>query len=220
MIVAFIHRHVSPPEAVGELLFGLIMALTLTLGAGLVGEAEKLTPLELSLALIGCNVAWGIIDAVLYLLGSVFNRNLRIQFVRRLKAAPTRQEALRAIREEFELDDEPVPPGANRTAFDEAVLGLIKPANTDRARLRSSDFASAAVVVLLVSVTALPGVLPLLLVHDPQLGLRLANLVQVCLLFLVGHRWARLSGASPVRTGLVIVVLGVALVLVAVLLGG
>jgi VIT1/CCC1 family predicted Fe2+/Mn2+ transporter len=72
----------------------------------------------------------------------------------------------------------------------------------------------------LVSVTALPGVLPLLVVHDPQLGLRLANVVQICLLFFVGHRWARLSGGNPWRTGLVIMLLAVALVLVALLFGG
>jgi VIT1/CCC1 family predicted Fe2+/Mn2+ transporter len=71
-----------------------------------------------------------------------------------------------------------------------------------------------------VSLTALPGVLPFLLLDDGYLALRVANLLQIVLLFFVGFRWARYTGANPWRAGILIVMLGVALVTVAVLLGG
>jgi VIT1/CCC1 family predicted Fe2+/Mn2+ transporter len=72
----------------------------------------------------------------------------------------------------------------------------------------------------LVSATAIPGVLPLLLLDDGYKTLRIANILRIGLLFLVGYGWAQYSGASPWRTGPMIALLGVGLVLVSVALGG
>ena len=66
----------------------------------------------------------------------------------------------------------------------------------------------------------MPGALPFLVVADNLVALRLANLLQVGLLFAVGFHWARYSGAPPWRTGAAMVALGAALVAVAVALGG
>ena len=71
-----------------------------------------------------------------------------------------------------------------------------------------------------VSLTALPGMLPFLVFRDSHLALSAANLLQVCLLFIVGYCWARHTGSNPWRAGAMIVGLCVALVLVAVTLGG
>jgi len=101
MISSFIHRYLDPADSLGELLFGLIMALTVTLGARLLTKQAELDARELVGAMIGCNVAWGIIDAVLYLIGSVFSRNQRIRLVRKLRSARTEAESMEAIRDEF-----------------------------------------------------------------------------------------------------------------------
>jgi predicted membrane channel-forming protein YqfA (hemolysin III family) len=216
----FLHRYLDPSDTLGELLFGLIMALTLTLGARLLTQASEVHPRELVVALVGCNIAWGVIDSVLYLLGTIFYRNQRRHFVRRLKTAPTDHEALAAIREEYDLDDEPLASDQDRAAFHRTLLEVLKHAKTHRAHLHRQDYLAALLIVVLVSATALPGVVPLLLIEDKAVALRGANLVQVCLLFCIGFVWARHTGANPWRTGLVIVLLGVALVGVAVALGG
>ena len=54
-----IHRYLDPDESLGELLFGLIMALTVTLGVRLLSTPEAMPPHQLAAALVGCNVAWG-----------------------------------------------------------------------------------------------------------------------------------------------------------------
>src|SRR5215468_3711069 len=59
----------------GEILFGLIMTLTFTLGAGLLIGTDEGHSNDLLKATLGCNVAWGIIDAALYLLGLMFDRS-------------------------------------------------------------------------------------------------------------------------------------------------
>ena len=89
-----IHRYLDPDESLGELLFGLIMALTVTLGVRLLGSQDTLKPHELAIALIGCNVAWGIIDGVLYLLGSLFSRGQRNHFIRTLRKVSSQSEAI------------------------------------------------------------------------------------------------------------------------------
>ena len=51
------------------------MTLTFTLGAGLIIEDEgRAGARELLIAVIGCNVAWGIIDGALFLVGQLFDR--------------------------------------------------------------------------------------------------------------------------------------------------
>ena len=95
MSAGFLHRYLDPSETLLEVLFGLIMALTLTAGARLLSERAGHRPAGLAAALVGCNVAWGIIDAAFYLLGARFNRNQRVQFVRKLQAVTDEIAGLR-----------------------------------------------------------------------------------------------------------------------------
>ena len=215
-----IHRYLDPDESLGELLFGLIMALTVTLGVRLLSPEQLSRPQNLAVALIGCNVAWGIIDAALYLLGSVFARNQRVHFMRKLRAMPSEASALQAIREEYGLEDAHLAVEQDVAVFYRAALDLLRHAKVERARLRGKDWLAALMIVFLVAVTAVPGAIPIVLVGDPALALRLANLLQIGLLFVVGYQWARFSGANPWRTGAAIVGFGVSLVGVAIALGG
>jgi hypothetical protein len=215
-----IHRYLDPDESLGELLFGLIMALTVTLGVRLLGSQEAMAPRELAAALVGCNVAWGIIDAALYLLGLLFWRGQRVHFMRKLRTVPSQDRAIEAIREEFGLDDEHLVPEQDLATFYRAALDVLRHARIEHARLRGRDLVAAAMIAVLVAATALPGAIPILLVADGTLAVRLANLLQLCLLFAVGYHWARHVGANPWRTGLSIVGLCLALVAVAIPLGG
>ncbi len=62
--MASLFRTLEPAESLGEIVFGLIMVLTFTLGAAVAGGYER----GLLLAAVGCNVAWGVIDAVLFVM--------------------------------------------------------------------------------------------------------------------------------------------------------
>ena len=220
MSAGFLHRYLDPSETLLEVLFGLIMALTLTAGARLLAESQDIDAAGLAAALVGCNVAWGIIDAVFYLLGTRFNRNRRVQLVHKLRATASEAEAVDIIHEEFGLEGEPSMLEKDRAAFYRSLLQMLRHAGTARARFLRDDFVAAVLIVLLVSATAIPGVLPLLLLDDGYKALRIANILQTCLLFLVGYRWAHHSGANPWQTGLTIALLGAGLVLLAVALGG
>jgi hypothetical protein len=218
---AIVQRYLDPGDALGEVLFGLIMVLSFTVGARFLMTAEEFNSTELVVGAVGCNIAWGVIDAVLFVLGNLFHRSQRTRFYRSLKSAPNEAEALAAVQDEFALEDEPLAIlPEDRARLYEAILTLSAHAAPARARLLRRDFSSAVVVFLLVSATALPGVIPFLLLQDSHLALRVSNTVLILLLFLGGYRWGYYTDAPPWRVGLIVMLLGVAMVLVAVALGG
>src|SRR5262245_56938053 len=218
---SIIHRYLDPGEALGEAMFGLIMALTFAVGARLVTAQHELDTQQLIAAAIGCNVAWGVIDATLYVLGSLFYRSQRAQFFRALKSTRSEAEALAAIQEEFGLEDEPLAiQPEDRARLYQSILALSGHSTLARVRLLPRDFLSALIVFVLVSATALPGVIPFLLLKDSYLALRLANLVLILLLFFVGYWWGHYTDARPWRVGTTVMLLGVSMVFVAVALGG
>jgi len=55
----FVSRYLDPASRLGEILFGLIMVLTVTLTAALTVAEDKAGVRRLLLAAIGSNVAWG-----------------------------------------------------------------------------------------------------------------------------------------------------------------
>lgn len=220
MIVRFVARYLDPSETLLEVLFGLIMALTITVGARLLGERTDVVPMDLALALLGCNVAWGVIDGAFYLLGTLFNRNRRVQFVKRLQGARNEMEALAAVRDEFDLEGEPPMRIEDKANLHASLLQLFQHARPERAQLRAHDWIAALLIVVLVSATAIPGLLPLLLIQDGFVALRVANVLQIALLFFVGYWWAHHSGSNRWRVGMAIALLGTSLVLLAVPLGG
>lgn len=63
----------DPIERTQELLFGLIMVLTFT-GTISVAEADRVEMRHVLAAVVGCNLAWGFVDAVMHLMGAFAER--------------------------------------------------------------------------------------------------------------------------------------------------
>src|SRR6476646_4197035 len=66
-------RVLEPHERISEVLFGLIMVLTFT-GSLSVAEAGREDVRTMLIGALGCNIAWGIIDGVLYLMGCLADK--------------------------------------------------------------------------------------------------------------------------------------------------
>src|SRR5512139_3750849 len=67
-------RVLDPDERIAEVLFGLIMVLTFT-GSLSVAEAGREDVRTMLIGALGCNIAWGIIDGVLYLMGALADKS-------------------------------------------------------------------------------------------------------------------------------------------------
>jgi hypothetical protein len=86
----------DPIERVSEVVFGVLMALSFTgtLSVATAGREEIRTLLFTAL---GCNVAWGLTDAVMYLVGTATERRRKVGLLQRLHEARDKAEAHRLI---------------------------------------------------------------------------------------------------------------------------
>jgi VIT1/CCC1 family predicted Fe2+/Mn2+ transporter len=212
---------IDPSDALAEALFGLIMALSFTIGARLVMGDEGLNAQELVLATLGCNVAWGIIDAVLFLLGVRLQRSNRAGFFEKIKNAHDEASALAAIAAELSIGNEPLRlKSGDHDELHRLILALAKRGSPLNAALSKDDLLGAFIVFVIVAATAVPATIPFLIIADDFLALRVSNLLLIALLYATGHGWARFSAAPPFWVGTALTFLGLALVAVALMLGG
>lgn len=216
----FFAAHLDPGSIFGEILFGLIMVLTFTLGAGIVVEEEPGAIRTLLVAAIGCNLAWGLIDGAMYLLGVLLDRGRRRRMLLALKGVKDEEEALRAIGGEFDGPLAGLTTPEERAALYRRIWAISARAQPEKIRIEREDWLGALASGWLVVLTAFPAVLPFLFMHDPFRALRVSNGILVGLLFFSGFFWARFTGANRWLAGLAMMVVGLVLVQAAILLGG
>jgi hypothetical protein len=89
-------RILEPMDRISEVLFGLIMALTFTLTLGVV-TADTIQVRTMLLAALGCNLAWGIIDAGVFLMARFNQRGRNVMQLRAIRAAADISDAHRII---------------------------------------------------------------------------------------------------------------------------
>ncbi len=210
-------RVLDPMSRVSEVLFGLIMVLTFT-GSLSVATAGRAEVREMLVGALGCNLAWGVIDALLYLMGILAERGEGLLALRGLRRAATPDEGRRIVAESLPPLVASVLEPAQLEAMRERLAQLPEPRGP--AGLEKDDWRGALGVFLLVFLSTLPVAIPFLLVRDAHLALRLSNGVAIALLFVCGVATGRLTGYHPWWTGVAMVVLGSVLVAMTMALGG
>jgi hypothetical protein len=215
------HRWVDPASSLGEVLFGLIMTLTFTLGAGIILEEEgREGARQLLIALIGCNIAWGIIDGAFYLGDQLFERGRLRRLGQVVRGAPDVRSAATAVAGELdELLEGVTTPSERETLYTRIATNVrSRPpvANT----VTKEDLMGAFTSFWLVVIPSLPAAIPFLLIDDARFALRVSNAVLLAILFVCGYWWARYTLARPLLAGFSFLIVGIALVVVAIALGG
>ena len=218
---AFLDKYLDPISSFGEVVFGLIMTLTFTLGAGLMLQEEGPEGArQLLIATIGCNVAWGVIDAALYVVGEIFERGRRRRLVQTIQGAGTAERALPYVAAELDELLEAVTSEPERRQLYERIAERIRGSALPRNRVSKADLLGGLASFLLVFIASLPAALPFLFIQPAHLALRISNALLLAMLFGVGWRWAHYTLARPWAIGLCLMLGGVALVALAIALGG
>jgi VIT family len=207
----------DPVERLSEILFGIIMALTFTgsIHAANAGE-EEIRPLLYGA--IGCNIAWGIVDAVMYVVTDLVERNRSLLLLRSLRSSKSPEHSRAIIAEAL--------PPALAQVLEGAELDQVNrwseriPEPPPRAWVTGESLRAAFAVFLVVSLSTFPLVVPFLFISDPGMALRSSHGIALALLFAIGAAFGRHSGQNPLRMGLGMLAIGVALVFVALALGG
>lgn len=218
---SFAQRYLDPASRLGEILFGLIMVLGATLTAGLTVAEGRPGVRQLLGSALGCNVAWGIIDGVMYVMNRLIERSARTTLVEAILRAPTPDAARDLVRTDLAPSLDSLARPEDQEAICKAIAERLgKGAAATKARVTREDLYGALACFWLVFVSCLPAAAPFLIFDHPRLALRVSNALLLAMLFMVGYTWAGYAHTSRVLTGLAMVVIGLALVGVTILLGG
>lgn len=230
-------RLLEPIDRISEILFGLIMVLTFTGSlrvieadraieavavidgdADGIGAASRLEVRAMLIGALGCNTVWGLIDAVLYLMGSLFEKGRNLTILRTVRRTADPRQAERLIADALPEVVASVLDSTELQSLHEKLRRLPEP--PQRPSLDKNDWLGALGVFLLVFLSTFPVAVPFLFLDDIGLALRLSNTIAIAMLFIAGYAYGRCIRRNPWQIGIVMVLLGCALVGLTMLLGG
>ena len=214
-------RWLDPTSSLGEVMFGLIMTLTFTLGAGIIIDEEgREGARELLIALIGCNIAWGVIDGALYLAGQMFDRGRMRRVGQAVRNAPDEATGAGIIANELDEVVEGALKPEERTALYSRIATNVRAKPPGENKISKADFMGAWVSFWLVVLASLPAAIPFLVWDDARFALRVSNGILLALLFFTGYHWAKPTLGRPWLVGFTFLVIGFGLLEMAIALGG
>ena len=210
-------RVLDPIDRVSEVLFGLIMVLSFT-GSLSVAQAGRDDVRVMLVGALGCNLAWGIIDGIFYLMACLADKGRGLATLQAVRRSKSPQEATRLIAD----------------ALPSVIASIVRPEELEnlhqrlkqlpeppaRAHLRRDDWLGATGVALLVFFSTIPVALPFVFMQSAGPALRVSNAVAIAMLFLCGFSFGHMTGRRPIRIGIAMVVLGAVLVGITIALGG
>jgi hypothetical protein len=205
----------DPIDRFSEISFGLIMALTVTnsLQVASAGQAEIRAML---VAALSCNIGWGIVDGVMFLVTGLAERSRRFTTLQAIHQA-TPGDGPRLL-------DEALPQGVSGHMAPGELKGLWVRVRAvpmpPRPTMGWDDLRAALAVVVLVFLSTCPVLVPFLVVPEPRRALHLSNGVAIVMLFGMGAALGRLTSGRWLRAGLAMVAIGSALVALTMALGG
>jgi len=207
----------DPTDRFSEVVFGVIMAMTFT-GTVSVATSGAQDMRQLLYAAIGCNLGWGVVDAVMYMLTSVAARGWTYRLVGTIGGAKDADAGRRIVAENL--------PGGLADVLPTNVLEGIRVAVADGARnaqpprVTRGDFAGALGVFLLVVLGTLPVTLPFAFLSDVSIAMRVSQGIGLIMLFLNGCALGHYAGFRTWSSGFAMLAIGVALVGLIIALGG
>jgi hypothetical protein len=204
-------------ERISEILFALIMVLTFTCSFSVAGAGREEVR-ELVIGALGCNLAWGLIDAALFLMGSFSLLGQGTLKLKALTQAATQAEAHQIIADALP----PVLVSVLSSADLEQMRKQLKQVSDFPVRplLRKDDWLGALGIFLIVVLATLPVLIPFAVITNARPALRVSNGVAIVMLFLTGYAFGRHTGHRPAKMGIAMVILGGVLVGITILLGG
>ncbi len=205
----------DPIERVSEIIFGLLMAQTILGSLSIAGGQDARS---MMIAALGCNIAWGLVDGIMYLVQTLTERLRRSNLAKLVRRTTDAAKAHTLIAEELPerfaaVSDAPLLEAMRQR------LSAMTPQTLDP-RLRMDDWLGALGVFLMVVLSTFPLVIPFMVVDDLKLAMRLSNLVALATLFAGGWLLARHAGGSTWKSGFGMAAVGAALSAAIIALGG
>jgi VIT1/CCC1 family predicted Fe2+/Mn2+ transporter len=211
------NRVLHPLERLAEILFGLIMVLVST-GSLSIATADHMEVRTMLVGALGCNLAWGIIDAGLYLMARLHERGRKFLLLKAVHQTTDQDTARNIIADAL-------PPLVASVLTSEQLESIRQklsrvPGSAARPKVTMRDWVGALGICLLVFLSTFPVAIPFMIISDARLALRVSNAVAIVMLFLCGYLFGQRAGILPWVAGLTMVAVGIGLVGITIRLGG
>ena len=207
----------NPVDRIAEVLFGLIMVLSFT-GAISASTDAREDVRELLWAALGCNVAWGLVDAIMYLMNVAIERGHSLKVIKKIHASTNADEAGEILKDEIQPGIAGLMTRQELNELSSRIKKLPEPAKSNL--ITGTDLWAGVQIFFLVFLCTFPVAIPFGIFDELGFAMRASNGVALLLLFIGGFMLARYAGFRPVLTAFVYTLIGVALVALTMALGG
>jgi VIT1/CCC1 family predicted Fe2+/Mn2+ transporter len=208
---------INTEDGISEVLYGLIMALTFTCTISVTKTGET-TVHDMLFGAMSCNTAWGLIDAVMYLLMAKTDADRSLTIRKFIRKSTDKQEAYQFITDAMPAD----------------IANALKPEEIERIRQsvaqlpekkvsrsqKWNDVKTAAGILLLVMLTTFPVAVPFIFISNMEKALRVSNIVAILLMFICGWMLGKYAGRNQFLSGITLSLFGVVMVIITIALGG
>jgi VIT1/CCC1 family predicted Fe2+/Mn2+ transporter len=207
----------DPVTRLSEVVFGLIMVLTFT-GSVSIATSGSDDIRTMLWSALGCNVAWGIVDGLMFLMSVILERGHNLRILKALKTTQNDAEAGEIIKNSL-------PPLFSHILQEGELQALRKVLQTipdlpKRVPLTGQDFKGALAIFILVFVSTFPATIPFIILSDVPIAMRWSNGIGLLLLFITGYYIGKVSGYGPFLLGMGVSIIGALVVLLTIALGG
>ncbi len=208
----------DPIDRASELIFGLIMVLTFTCSISAAESGSQ--DIELMLwAAIGCNLAWGIVDAIMFLMSRLMERAEKFQLMNNIRLAKEPDEIRQTVKEAMTPMLADLVSSQHINELHQLIVQM--PGLPMRSYISRKEWLNAGLIFLLVFISTFPVIIPFFFLKDqPLVATRVSNAVAIGLLFIAGYILGRKTGYPAWLSGLLFTIIGVALVFMTIALGG
>ncbi|WP_431311367.1 hypothetical protein [Paraburkholderia aromaticivorans] len=204
-------------DRVSELCFGLFMALTFV-GAVSAVTAGEGAGRKMFYTALGCNLAWGLADAVMFLVRTLTNRGRRLRLALTVRHELDAAAGVHALREALPRWVTPLIADTELELI-RARLAAI-PDLPHRPHFLRADIVGAAAIFLIVVSSTFPVALPFVVFRDVPTALIVSRALTIAILFGSGIALGRHSGFGEWKAGFAMAALGVVLTVAIIALGG
>lgn len=207
---------IAPDDQAIETLSGIILTMSV-LSTLQVTSAQTIDTRSLVYAAIGSTVAWGFVDGMMYLIGTLIDRTRAYKVVKGLRSAPN----LLDFRKQLSAESPDYVVERLSDPSLEKIQAFLQSKEQLHHRGLSFEHLQTAFYIWLVVVSAgLPLIMPLLFIKDHVIAFRMTQFISVWIMFAMGYKLGVWLDLKPFISGLIFAAIGVLIAVTCIYLGG
>jgi len=204
-------------DRISEILTGIILILSFTCTFSVI-KSDTSSVLDMLTGGIMSTLAWGLIDAVMYLFMTLMDKEHNLTFINYVRKSTDRVKSRQVILDALPTVISGLMKPEEIEILREKILKLPEPEK--KYRLKFNDYISAGLIFLLVSSATIPISIPFILIKDMHIALRTSNSIAILMMFLCGSALGKYVGRNRLVLGILTSLIGIALVSITIALGG